>query len=146
VNLIVIDLVPALLTWEGRDAPDPAIAPDAIEVLDDLYAGFRLAAIGDGDRPAALFREALDAARLVEFFESVGTSAGFGPTVTPRVIRRLAAGLGTPPGDVIVVTARAALAEAVRAARLGVILTGGPDEFGGVPDAVAELVEGPFNP
>jgi hypothetical protein len=62
------------------------------------------------------------------------------------VIRRLAAGLGTPSGDVIVVTARAGLAEALREARIGVILTGGPDEFTGVPDAVADLVEGPINP
>jgi hypothetical protein len=146
VNLIVVDLVPALLTWEGRDASEPSVAPNALDVLDDLYAGFRLAAIGDGDRPAALLREALDGAHLAEFFESVGTSAGFGPTVTPRVIRRLAGSLGAPFGEVIVVTARPALAEGLRSARMAVILTDGPGGFTDVPDAVAGLVEGPFNP
>jgi len=146
VTLIVVDLVPALLTWEGRDASDVRAASEAIDALEDLYSGFRLAAIADGDRPAAQLRRAMDELALTEFFDSVATSAGFGPTVTPRVIRRLAAALGTAAGDVIVVTARPALAEALRAARLGAVLTGGPDDFPDVPDAVAELLEGPLSP
>jgi FMN phosphatase YigB (HAD superfamily) len=146
VTLIVVDLVPALLTWEGRDASDPRVAPEALEVLEDLYAGFRLAAVADGDQPASRLRYALDELRLSEFFESIGTSAGFGPAVTPRVIRRLAAGLGALPGDLLVVTARPALAEALRRARLGVVLTDGPDDFVNVPDAVADLMDGPLSP
>lgn len=146
MTLIVIDLVPALLSWEGRDASDATAAPEAYDVLDDLYAAFRLAAITDGDRPASLVRAVLEGLGLAEFFESLGTSAGFGPAVTPRVIRRLASGFGGAPDDVVVVTARAPLAEALRAARVGVVLTGGPGDFVSVPGAVAELVEGPLSP
>jgi FMN phosphatase YigB (HAD superfamily) len=146
VTLIVLDLVPALLTWEGRDTYEGRVAPEAREVLEDLYAGFRLAAVADGDRPASRVRETLEALGLADLFESITTSAGFGPAVTPRVVRRLAAGLGVPSDEVIVVTARKALAEGLDTSRMSVILTGGPEDFPTVPEAVAELVEGPLNP
>ena len=53
-DYVLIDLVPALLKWEGRDSlAVPDAADGALELVDDLYDDFRLAAVTDGDRPAS---------------------------------------------------------------------------------------------
>jgi hypothetical protein len=110
VQLVVVDLIPALLEWEGRDPLDvPAAVPQARGVLEDLFTDFRLAAVTDADRPASSVRKALERLDLAAYFDSVGTSAGFGPVVSARVVSRIAGALGAA-GQTIVVTGRAPLA------------------------------------
>ncbi len=139
MRLVVVDVIPALLSWEGRDASEAA--PNALEVLDDLFSSFRLAAITESDRAGVELREVLDLAGLSGFFDSIGTAAGFGPAVTPRVVRRIAEGLGVDPDLVIVVTARPALAEALQRARITTVLTEGPEAFDQVPATIADLID-----
>lgn len=93
-----------------------------------------------------MIRSVLDVNGLAEVFESLGTSAGYGPTVSPRVIRRLAGDLGVPTRQVIVVTARERVATRLRTAHIATVLIGGPEDFADVPDIVADLTEGPFTP
>ena len=51
--------------------------------------------------PAAGIREALDRLDLGAYFENVGTSAVFGPAVTHRVVRRVAAARGAAGREVL---------------------------------------------
>jgi len=146
VILLVIDLVPALLSWEGRDASDAEVAAGARETIEDLYAEYRLAAVADGNRPAARLRDVLDVAGIAEAFDSLGTSAGYGPAVSARVIRRLAATLGFPERRVVFATARPALAAETRRAGISTVEIGGPDDFTRLPDLVADLLDGPLSP
>ncbi|HSG79470.1 MAG TPA: hypothetical protein VLD62_07825 [Acidimicrobiia bacterium] len=141
MRLVVIDLIPALLSWEGRDASD--VAADADTTLQDLYdAGYRLEGVADSERSGSDLRDVLAAHGLAEWFERVASSAEFGPLVTPRVIRRIATSAGVSISDVAVVTAREPLAKRLQKDRIAVVLTGGPEEFWAVPEALADLGAG----
>ena len=145
MQLVIIDLVPALLSWEGRDSSgSPEAAADALGAIGDLFTHFRLTAVTDGDWTGAQVREALERLDLAPYFESVGTSAGFGPTVTPRVIRRIAAALRST-GNAIVVTGRPGLATGLGRIGIPAVLV---DHYGlaTVPDKVYKLAGGMFNP
>ena len=144
MHLVLIDLYPALLPWEGRDAPGPPEArPGALAAIDDLYNDFRLAGLADGLRPASQIREDLERLDLGLYFDNVGTSSVFGPEVTPRVVRRVAAALGAA-GRTIVVTARPPLAAGLRRAGIPVVTADGPlDEL---PGAVRRMASGRVNP
>jgi hypothetical protein len=144
VHLVLIDLIPALLTWEGRGAPGPPEArPGVHGMIDDLYDDFRLAGLTDGTRPASRIREALNRLDLGVYFDNVGTSAVFGPEVTPRVVRRVSAALGASDRTILV-TARAGLAETLRRAGIPVVMADGPlDEL---PAAIRRMASGRVNP
>ncbi|MCJ7726383.1 MAG: hypothetical protein MUP76_08375 [Acidimicrobiia bacterium] len=144
MHYVLIDLVPALLTWEGRDSvAQPEAREGALQMVDDLYNDFRLAAVADGDRPASAVREALERLDMAVFFDSIGTSSVFGPTVTPRVVRRITSAIGGA-GHSIVVTARTGLADALHHAGIPVVSAGG--DVGEVGKAVRRLAYGRVNP
>jgi hypothetical protein len=144
VRLVVIDLIPALLSWEGRDASGPAdIAADADTTLQDLYdVGYRLEGVADSERSGTNLRDVLAAYGLAAWFERIASSAEFGPEVSPRVIRRIANAAGVTITDVAVVTAREPLAKRLQRDRIPVVLTGGPEEFWAVPEALEDLGAG----
>jgi hypothetical protein len=145
VTLIIVDVNPALLTWEGRDAYGAEASPRAHDTLDELFGRFRLVAVTDGNIAATEVRRAVESTGLEGFFENVGTTALYGPFLTPRVVRRIAAEGGVRITEVILVTAREQIAEAMRAARIAVILTEGPAGFASVPEAIDEITDGPFS-
>ena len=143
MRIVVIDVVPALLSWEGRDrSTDPTVAPDAAEAIPHLHSHYRLVGITDAAVPRLELAQALDTHHLGRFFDSITTTAGLGPELTPRVVRRL---IHTSKEGPIVVTARAALARAFSRQRIGVVLTN-QSEFGAVPEAVASLIAGRVSP
>ncbi len=145
MRLVVIDLIPALLSWEGRDrSAEPVIPAEGPEAVAHLYSHYRLIGLADAGTAGAMLRRHLEDARLAEYFESIGTSAGLGPAVTPRVIRRIGR-LTRAKEGVIVVTGRLDLARAVSRSRTGVVLTN-QEEFGAVPEAVASLIAGRVSP
>jgi FMN phosphatase YigB (HAD superfamily) len=142
VRLIIIDVAPALLSWEGRGASDtPEAAANAEEVLDILYARYRLAAVTDGDRAATELRDVLERLGLDGFFESIGTSADFGPRVSPQVIRRIARALRAAADHLVVVTARPRLARSLEEARIAAVLAE-PGKLSEVPDRLRRLTAG----
>lgn len=143
MRFVVIDVIPALLSWEGRDrSGEPTVAPDAPDAVPHLHSHYRLIAIADAGLSRLELADALDRAELAQFFDSITTTAGLGPALTPRVIRRLIHTDGDGP---IVVTARAGLARALSRSRIGVVLTN-QEEFGAVPEAVASLIAGRVSP
>ncbi|MDX1690758.1 MAG: hypothetical protein R3290_07025 [Acidimicrobiia bacterium] len=140
MRLVLIDLVPALLSWEGRDAFGEAdVAPDADPTLQTLYDHYRLEAVADSTIPGPVLRDLLATFGLADWFERVGSTAVFGPTLTPRVVRKLAAAAGVTPDRVATVTARDTVADRLRREGLAVVLTGGPEEFADVPEAMWRL-------
>jgi len=144
---MLIDLVPLLLSWADRGPHEaPAVPPGAGEVLEEVFAEFRIAGVGDGTHTGVGLRRALEDAELDAFFDFIGTSAEFGPELTPRVIRRLSRLLGFDPGQVVVLTARPALADSLRRARLAVIHVERPEGLAGVPEALDALYSGYFSP
>ena len=143
MRFVIIDVIPALLSWEGRDrAGSPRLAPEADEALAHLHIHYRLIALTDAGIPSLELRHALESERLGQYFDSVATSAGLGPVVNPRVIRRL---IRNVAGGPIVVTGRQALARALSRSRIGVVFTN-QEEFGAVPEAVATLISGRVSP
>lgn len=143
MRFVVIDVIPALLSWEGRDrSEDPVAAPDADDAIPHLHAHYRLIAITDARMARLELAHALDREGLGQFFDSITTTAGLGPKLTPRVVRRLIHSAGDGP---IVVTGRQPLARALSRARIGVVLTN-QEEFGAVPEAVASLIAGRVSP
>lgn len=121
--------------------------PDAAaEMLAQVFPDFRIAGISDGDLTGVDLRRALEDAELDGFFDFVGTSAEFGPQVSPRVVRRLARVLGFPLEQVVVVTARAELAEALQQSGLAVIHVEGEEGVAAVPQALEALYSGYFSP
>lgn len=143
MRFVVIDVIPALLSWEGRDrSGEPSVAPEAEEAMAHLHAHHRLVAITDAGISRLELADALDQAGVGSFFDSITTTAGLGPALTPRVIRRLIHSHDDAP---IVVTARPGLAAALSRSRFGVVLTT-QQEFGAVPDAVASLAAGRVSP
>ena len=146
MRLVVIDLIPALLSWEGRNASGEAeIAPDADGTLQDIYDMFRIEGVADSEISGSTLRDTLYAHGIGEWFERIASSAEFGPVVTPRVIRRIASGAGVQSDQMVAVTAREHLADRLRKERLAVVLTGGLSEFWAVPEALQELRTG-FRP
>lgn len=145
MTIVVIDLIPALLIREGRDRSSGyELAPDGVDAVAHLYSHYRLLGITDAGESSATVRRSMMDVRIAEFFDSVGTTAGFGPTINPRVVRRiLRTTRGRPPS--VFVTAREPLARAMSRSRFGVVLTR-REEFGAVPDAVASLVSGRVSP
>ena len=145
MHLVVIDLIPALLSWEGRDRSAAlTIAPDGVEAVAHLRSHYRLIGLTDADSTSAVIRRTLEDNRIAEFFDSVGTSVGFGPTLNPRVIRRVAR-MARSANPVVFVTGRQHLARSMSRSRVGVVLTNRA-EFGGVPEAVASLLTGRVSP
>lgn len=143
MRFVVIDVIPALLSWEGRDrSGPPTVAPDAAEAIPHLYAHYRLIGITDAGTASLELRAALEGENLGQFFDSIATTAGLGPEVSPRVIRRLIRTTGDGP---IVVTAREPLARSLSRNRIGVVLTN-QEEFGAVPEAIASLIAGRVSP
>jgi FMN phosphatase YigB (HAD superfamily) len=139
LQLIVIDLIPALVSWDG---PEPSIPDGTDAVLDELYVRCRLAGITDAERPATTIRDVLEDLGIGEFFDSVGTSADFGPALSARVVRRIVRSLGAHPDEVAVVTARPGLAEALSRNRFAVVLVEGPDGILGLPEAIDAIEDG----
>jgi len=147
VQLVLLDLVPLLLSWEGRTPGEsPGVPASAGEMLEAVFPDFRIAGLGDGDRTGLDLRRALEDAELDGFFDFVGTSAEFGPVVSPRVVRRLARALGFSPEQVVVVTARAELAVALQANGLAVVHVEGEEGVAAIPQALDALSSGYFSP
>jgi hypothetical protein len=143
VRFVVIDVIPALLSWEGRDRSDgPIVAPEADLAIPHLHAHHRLVALADAGISRLDLALALDTEGLARFFDSIATTAGLGPTLTPRIVRRM---IHSHDGGPIVVTGRPGLARSLSRSRFGVVLTT-QEEFGAVPDAVASLVSGRVSP
>ncbi|NQV07882.1 hypothetical protein HQ535_15175 [bacterium] len=147
MRLIVIDVFPALLSWEGRGASGGASAGlGAREAISILADAFRLVAVADGDITGRELRDLLSVAGIDHDFTDIVTSASSGPTVTPRVVRKVARDLGVAWDHVIMVTARPPLARSLRGERVPTILTEHADQIGTVPEAIERLFSGPLNP
>lgn len=143
MRFVIVDVIPALLAWRSRDpSGPPLVAPDAEEAIAHLHIHYRLIAITDAGMPSLQLRDALESEHLAHYFDSVVTSAGLGPVVNPRVIRRLIRHSGPGP---VVVTGRQALADSLSRSRIGVVYTDRQD-FAGVPAAVAMLIAGRVSP
>lgn len=146
MRLVVIDLIPALLSWEGRDrSSDPALPEDAAHILEHVYSRFRIVGIADAEESSSTLRAHLEREDLAPLFEAISTTAEFGPAVSPRVVRRVVAALGGPDNRTALVTARESLVAPFRGERIPVILTT-QHEFAMVPDAVFDALEGRVNP
>ena len=146
MRLVVVDLIPALLSWEGgRDATDPLVPLGAVETVEHLFSHYRLAAIADAGWSGHDLRRLLEDEGLGGLFESVGTSADFGPAVSPRVVRRLASTVGVIADRVVIVTARRDVARRMSANGIAVVHTT-QDTFEHVPQAIAELIGDRFSP
>jgi len=144
LRLVVIDLIPALLSWEGRDrSGPPAVAPDAASALEELFARFRIAGVVDAASatPGSELREHLGRGEILDFFDMVGTTAEFGPELSPRVMRRILRALGGPDERTVLVTGRRHLVDAFARSRIPVLYTGFTD-FAAVPEAVETLLGG----
>jgi hypothetical protein len=144
VTLVLIDLIPALLQWEGRDrSGDLTIAPAGAEAVAHLASHYRVAGIADAGTPLDRIRRPLEDARIDDLFDSVATSAVLGPTVNARVIRRISG--HHHHGPIVFVTGRASLGRQVNRSRFSVVVTN-RDEFGAVPEAVATVLSGRVSP
>jgi len=144
VRLVVIDLIPALLSREGRDGSSFEIAPDGPDAVAHLYSHYRLIGVADAGVSSMVIGRTLEDGGIARFFDSVGTSVGFGPAINPRVIRRIIRG-SRSKDPVVFVTGREHLARAMSRSRVGVVLTN-REEFGLVPEAVASLISGRVSP
>lgn len=146
MHLVVIDLVPALLSWEGTDPTgDPSIADDAAGALEHMASHFALTGIADAGHTGGRLHALLDREDLAGYFETIGSSAEFGPRVSPRVLRRLAAAIKTAPRDLVFVTARPRLGRDTAAARIRTVVTS-HTEFGTVDAEVEALIAGRVSP
>ena len=147
MHLVLLDLVPLLLSWEGSAPGDaPSVPAAAGEMLEQVFPDFRIAGLSDGDHTGLDLRRALEDAELDGYFDFIGTSAEFGPEVSPRVMRRLARALGFPAEQVVVVTARRELADALQQASLAVVHVEGAEGVAAIPQALEALYSGYFNP
>lgn len=147
MHLILLDLVPLLLSWEGRSPLEaPEVPPGAAEMLEEVFTDFRIAGIADGAYTGLGLRRALEDTDLDAFFDFIGTSAEFGPTISPRVVRRLSRLLGFDADQVVLITARPDLADALRRARLAVVHVEGPEGVAVIPEALDALYSGYFSP
>jgi hypothetical protein len=145
VHLVVVDLVPALLSWEGRDvSAEPDVAPEAAHALGHLYDAFEMIGVADAGTSSAALRRHLETADLAGYFDVVVTSAEHGPVLTARAIRRIVR-TAAPKERGIVVTARPGLATDLRRARIAVALTT-HEEFESVIDIVFDIADGRAQP
>jgi hypothetical protein len=145
VHLVVVDLVPALLSWEGRDlSGEPDVAPEAAHALGHLFDAFEMIGVADARTTSAFLRRHLEAADLAGYFDVVVTSAEHGPVLTARALRRIIR-TAAPKEKGIVVTARPGLAAELRRARTAVALTT-HEEFESVIDAVFDIADGRAQP
>jgi len=145
VHLVVVDLIPALLSWEGRDrSEEPSVAPDAAHCLGHLFDAFQMIAVADAATTSAFLRRHLDQQELAGYFDMVVTSAEHGPVLTARAIRRVIR-TAAPRERGVVVTARPALAADLRRSRMAVVLTRHED-FETVVDAVFDIAYGRVTP
>ena len=145
MNLVLIDLIPALLSWEGRDVSgEPDVAPEAAHALGHLYDAFEMVGVADAGHTSSFLRRHLENAELGGYFDSVVTSSEHGPTLTARTVRRIVH--ATDPREKgIVVTARPGLAAGLRRARFAVVLTT-HEAFESVIDEVFDLADGSARP
>ena len=120
------------------------MAPDGLDACAHLASHYRVVGMTDADVSTAMVRRSLEDHRVAEYFETVGSSAGFGPQVNSRIVRRVTSH-HRHSQQVVFVTAREQLVKQFTRSRMGVVLTA-PDEFGGVPEAVASLVSGRVSP
>jgi len=144
VRPIVVDLIPALLSWEGRDlSGEPDVAPEAGDALGRIYERYRLAGLVDAaaEITGRHLRDHLLTAGLADLFDMIGTTSEFGPVLTPRVLRKVIRTLGGPDDRTVLVTARQGLAQDFRGSRVPVVLTS-QEEFGSVPEKVEALLGG----
>ena len=147
MHLVLLDLVPLLLSWEGSAPGDaPAVPAAAGEMLEQVFPDFRIAGISDGDHTGLDLRRALEDAELDGYFDFIGTSAEFGPEVSPRVVRRLTRVLGFPAEQVVLVTARRGLADALQQSGLAVVHVEGAEGIAAIPQALEALYSGYFSP
>ncbi len=145
MHLVVIDLIPALLSWEGRDlSGEPDVAPEAAHALGHLYDAFEMIGVADAGTTSSFLRRHLEAAELAAFFDVVATSAEHGPILTARALRRIVR-TAAPKEKGIVVTARPALAADLRRSRMAVALTT-HEEFESVIDVVFDIADGGARP
>lgn len=147
MQLVLLDLIPLLLSWE-KSAPgeSPTVPSSAAEMLEAVFPDFRIAGLGDGDHTGLDLRRALEDAELDGYFDFVGTSAEFGPVLSPRVVRRMARALGFTAEQVVMVTARAQLADTLQAAGLAVVHVEGEEGVAAIPQALEALYSGYFSP
>lgn len=144
MHLVLIDLIPALLRWEGRDrSEEPELAPGAAHALGHLFDRFQMIGVADSGIPAPVLRVYLEQAEVSSYFDHLLTSAAFGPTLNARVVRKIGRRAAGERG--IVVTARTMLAEELRRAGEPVVVTTHAD-FESVPDAVFDLADGRVTP
>jgi FMN phosphatase YigB (HAD superfamily) len=147
VHLVLLDLIPMLLSWDpSAPGEAPAVPASAANMLAQVFPDFRIAGISDGSLTGLDLRRALEDAELDGFFDFIGTSAEFGPEVSPRVVRRLARVLGFPLEQVVVITARTELADALQQSGLAVIHVEGEEGVGAIPQALEALYSGYFSP
>lgn len=145
MHLVVVDLIPALLSWEGRDrSGEPDAAPEAAHALGHLFDHFQMIGVADAGQTAAGLRAHLEREGLGQFFDAVITTSAHGPQVSARTVRRItqAAAKGERP---IVVTARRGVAEDLSRGRIAVVVTTHA-EFEGVTEAVFAIADGRVNP
>ena len=147
MHLVLLDLIPLLLSWdESAPGEAPAVPAAAAEMLEQVFPDFRIAGISDGDLTGLDLRRALEDAELDGFFDFIGTSAEFGPVLSPRVVRRLARMLGFPVEQVVLITARAELADDLQQAGLAVVHVEGAEGVAAIPQALEALYSGYFSP
>jgi hypothetical protein len=146
MHLVVIDLIPALLSWEGRDrSGEPLVATDAAGALEHLASHWAVTGVADAHHGSSHLRALLEREALDGYFESVGSAAEFGPLVSARVVRRLAAALKVRTRELVVVTARPSVAADMRINRIRCVLTSHA-EFGSVDSAVEAMLSGRVTP
>lgn len=145
MNLVVVDLIPALLSWQGRGlSGDPDVAPEAAHALGHLFDAFEMVGAADAVTTSSFLRRHLEAADLAGYFDTVVTSAEHGPRLTARAIRRIIRA-AAPREKGIVVTARPGLAADLRSSRMAVVLTTHQD-FESVIDEVFDIADGSARP
>jgi hypothetical protein len=140
MRLVIFDLIPTVLT----DSLEAIEAAD--EALRTVASRFHIVGIADSDRVGASLRRALEDGGLSGYFETVNTAASLGPSVSPRVIRRMSAVSGFGTEQVVVVTARPELAEALRRSRITTVLVAEPGGISAVPETLERIVSGRLSP
>lgn len=147
MHLVLLDLIPMLLSWDPSGPGEASAVPaSAADMLAQVFPDYRVAGISDGNLTGLDLRRALEDAALDGYFDFIGTSAEFGPEVSPRVVRRLARVLGFTLEQVVVITARAQLADSLQRSGLAVIHVEGEEGVGAIPQALEALYSGRFSP
>jgi hypothetical protein len=145
MHLVVVDLIPALLSWEGRDrSEEPEVAPEAAHALGHLFDAFQMIGVADAATTSVFLRRHLEQQELGGYFDTVVTSAEHGPVLTARAIRRIIR-TAAPKERGVTVTARDSLAVDLRRSRMAVVLTQHA-EFENVVDAVFDIAYGRVTP